>query len=177
MQATYTDLLNPIFNSDSPQPQYEGQLNETHILSPNIINQFVFAAIYYRAIFTNTNQAAANNLVPFGLQWSTGAFSGLGGIDYLWPQGRNVTGYQFIDDLSWNRGKNTFKFGYSFRRDDVTDYGPSVFTTPLVEESQASFQQGVADLYLQNFPIRPTQPVALYTEGFYGQDQWKALPI
>src|SRR5271170_1540511 len=64
LQATYTDPLNPIFNADSPQPQYEGQLNEAHTFSPNLVNQFVFATIYYRAIFTNTNQAASRALVP-----------------------------------------------------------------------------------------------------------------
>ena len=176
LQATYTDLLNPLFNADSPQPQYEGQLNETHTFGPNLINQFVFATIYYRAIFTNTSLAAAKQLVPFTLQWLGGAFDPLGGLNYVWPQGRNVTGYQFIDDLSWNRGKNTIKFGYSIRRDDVTDYGPSVLTTPLVLSTQSDFQSGIGDVYIQQFPSRATQPVALYTEGFYVQDQWKALP-
>ena len=60
-------MLNPLFNADSPQPQYEGQLNETHTFSPNLVNQFVFATIYYRAIFTNTSQAEANALVPFNI--------------------------------------------------------------------------------------------------------------
>ncbi len=52
----------------------------------------------------------------------TASFADLGGDDFAWPEGRNVTGYQFIDDVSWNKGKQTIKFGYSFRRDDVTDY-------------------------------------------------------
>jgi hypothetical protein len=177
LQATYTDLLSPLFNAASPQPQYEGQLNETHTFSPNIVNQFIFATIYYRAIFTNTNQAAANALIPFNLVgWLDGDFAGLGGIDFLWPQGRNVTGYQFIDDFSVNRGKSTFKAGFSFRRDDVTDYDPSVLTTPEVLASQEAFAAGTAELYVQNFPVRLTQPVALYTLGFYGQDQYKAMP-
>jgi len=186
LQATYTDPLNPIFNADSPQPQYEGQLNETHTFSPNLVNQFVFATIYYRAIFTNTNLAAANALAPFSLFFADGSFNGLGGDDAFWPQGRNVTGYQFIDDVSLTRGKNTIKFGFSMRRDDVTDYGPSVLTTPEVitfqgsaanqDPAAASFNSG-NDLFLvQNFPSRSTQPVALYTMGFYGQDSWKALP-
>jgi hypothetical protein len=177
LQATYTDLLDPLFNADSPQPQYEGQLNETHTFNSDIVNQFIFATIYYRAIFTNTNQAAANALIPFNLVgWFDGDFAGLGGIDYVWPQGRNVTGYQFIDDLSINHGKNTFKAGFSFRRDDVTDYDPSVLTTPVVETSQETFAAGFADVFEQSFPVRPTQPVALYTLGMYGQDQYKALP-
>ena len=49
----------------------------------------------------------------------------IGGENYAFPQGRNVTGYQFSDDVTWVKGKNTWKFGYAFRRDDITDYTPS----------------------------------------------------
>jgi hypothetical protein len=183
VQPTFTSLLNPIFNTESPQPEYEGQLNETHIFTPQIANQFVFATIYYRAIFTNTNQAAASELAPFTLEWANGDLSsngsaGLpGGIDYAFPQGRNVTGYQFVDDFSWARGKHTIKAGFAFRRDNVTDYGPSVLTTPLTIATEEAFQAGNADIaYIQQFPIRYDQPVSLYTMGYYIQDDWKALP-
>ena len=72
LQATYTSVLNPLFNADSPQPQYQGQLNYTHIFNPNITNQFLFATIYYRAIFTNTNLAASKELAPFSLIFADG---------------------------------------------------------------------------------------------------------
>ncbi len=203
VQPTFTSLLNPLFNTQSPQPEYEGQLNETHIFTPAIANQFVFALIYYRAIFTNTNAAAANEIAPFTLEWLNGDLSNngfgtdLGGENFAFPQGRNVTGYQFVDDFSVNRGKHTYKAGFAMRRDDVTDYGPSVLTTPLtlaygipipptydangVETDPGipiseTFQGGTAALYIQQFPIHYDQPVALYTMGFYAQDDWKALP-
>jgi hypothetical protein len=183
VQATFTSLLNPIFNAQSPQPQYQGQLNETHTFSPNITNQFLFALIYYRAIFTNTNQAAANQIAPFTLVWlngnlGTNAVAGLvGGDDYAFPQGRNVTGYQFADDLSMNRGAHTIKVGWTFRRDDVSDYDPSIRAiTPENYATAASFGAGYATRFRQSFPQRPSQPVALYGEGFYVQDQWKIRP-
>jgi hypothetical protein len=189
VQPTFTSLLDPLFNVQSPQPEYEGQLNETHVFTPAVANQFVFALIYYRAIFTNTNSAAANQIAPFSFQWVDGDLAGseaggangfdasLGGEDFVFPQGRNVTGYQFVDDFSVTKGKHTYKAGFALRRDDVTDYGPSVLTTPLVLASEAGFQSGVADaLYLQQFPVHYDQPVSLYTLGFYGQDDWKVLP-
>ncbi len=183
VQPTFTSLLDPIFNTQSPQPEYEGQLNETHVFTPQIANQFVFAAIYYRAIFTNTNAAAANAIAPFTLEWADGDLSNngfttdLGGQDFAFPQGRNVTGYQFVDDLSWARGKHTIKGGFAMRRDDVTDYGPSVLTTPLTIATEAAFGSGNADIaYIQQFPVHYDQPVALYTLGFYAQDDWKVLP-
>ena len=182
VQPTSTSLLDPIFNASSPQPEYEGQLNETHVFSPTITNQFVFALIYYRAIFTNTNQAAANAVSP-PIQWQDGDLSNndqytqLGGLDYYWPQGRNVTGYQFVDDFSVTRGRHTFKTGFALRRDDVSDYGPGVLTTPLNLVTEAGFESGIGDVgYLQQFPEHYDQPVSLYTLGVYAQDEWKAFP-
>jgi hypothetical protein len=197
LQATYTSVLNPLFNADSPQPQYQGQLNYTHIFSPNITNQFLFATIYYRAIFTNTNLEASKELAPFSLIFADGDLGNnpnaalIGGENFLWPQGRNVTGYQFTDDVNWNHGNHNIQFGWTMRRNDVTDYSPSVLTTPETVAFNTNpvdqngnpelpdpfaFQQGHVDEYIQQFPQRLTQPVSLYAMGWYVQDQWKMLP-
>jgi hypothetical protein len=183
LQATYTNVLNPIFNADSPQPQYQGQLNETHTFSPKLTNQFLFATIYYRAIFTNTSLAAATQQVPFSLIFadgdlgSNGTAAWPGGLDIIWPQGRNVTGYQFTDDVSWNHGNHNIQFGWTIRRDDVTDYSPSEYTaSPEAVALNGSFQTGTVDEWVQQFPQRTTQPVALYAMGWYLQDQWKIFP-
>ena len=183
LQATYTNVLNPVFNADSPQPQYSGQLNETHTFSPTLTNQFLFAAIYYRAIFTNTNLAAATKLVPFSLIFAdqdlanNGSAAWPGGLDIIWPQGRNVTGYQFTDDVNWNHGNHNIQFGWTIRRNDVTDYSPGEYTaSPETEALNSSFQTGQTDFWFQQFPQRGTQPVALYAMGWYIQDQWKVKP-
>jgi hypothetical protein len=183
LQATFTSVLNPIFNADSPQPAYEGQLGETHIFSPTLANSFMFSTIYYRAVFTNTNQAAAEKISPFSLIFadgdlgSNGPSAWPGGYDIIWPQGRNVTGYEFQDDLSWTKGKHTMSFGWTMRRDDLTDFSPSEFTgSPEAVATNGSFQQGYVDEWYEQFPTRSTQPVALYTMGWYAQDQWKMMP-
>jgi hypothetical protein len=183
VQPTFSSVLDPVFNVFSPQPAYEGQLNETHSFSPNITNQFVFTAAYYRAIFTNTNQAKANAVVPFTVVFldgdlaSNGTASLPGGANYDFPQGRNVTGYQFIDDLSITRGAHTIKVGWAMRRDDITDYGPSVRAiTPEAYATEATFSMGQVDRFRQQFPERTTNPVAVYGIGAYVQDTWKAAP-
>jgi Carboxypeptidase regulatory-like domain len=175
VQATYTDPINPIFNADSPQPSFEGTLGETHVINSNISNQFLFGVIWYSSVFTNTNLAAANALVPYALTFTNGSFTGLGGEDNDWPQGRNVTNYQFSDDVSISHGRHTFQFGAYFRRDNVTDYSPSINTTPSVQADEiGQFQFGMGlSLYSQQFPLRDTQPVALYNLAGYGQDTWK----
>jgi hypothetical protein len=182
VQATYTDPINPTFNDQSVQPSFEGTLGETHVFSPNVTNQFLFSALWYSAVFTNQNLAAANALVPYSVNFSAlgGTFTGLGGIDYFFPQGRNVLNYQFIDDVSVTRGHHNIKAGFYYRRDDVTDYSPSVLTTPLVYADQSaggSFSNGRGfDFYTQQFPTRNTQPVAVYNLAGYVQDTWKLRP-
>jgi hypothetical protein len=177
VQATFTDPINPLFNADSPQPSFEGTLGETHVINSKISNQFLFGVIWYSSVFTNTNLAAANALVPYALNFTAfgGSFTSLGGEDNNWPQGRNVTNYQFSDDVSISHGRHTVQFGAYFRRDDVTDYSPSINTTPGVEaDENGDFAVGNGlETYTQQFPLRDTQPVALYNLAAYVQDTWK----
>ena len=183
VQATFTSLLNPIYDVDSAQPQYEGQLNETHVFSPNATNQFLFAANYYRAIFSNANASKGNAIYPAALVFLGGVLGNqttagfVGGSNYAFPQGRNVTGYQFQDDFTWTRGRHSVKVGWTMRRNDVTDYGPSVrAVTPEAYTTDDAFMSGYLTRYRQSFPTRNTQPVAAYTMGWYVQDQWKMTP-
>jgi hypothetical protein len=180
VQATHTDPINPLFDSLSPQPAFEGTLGETHVITSNMTNQFLFGVIWYSAVFQNTNAAAANALIPYVLNFNDfgGTFTTLGGEDDQFPQGRNVTNYQFSDDVSISHRGHTFQFGAYFRRDDVTDYSPSVFTTPEVlanETGAFAAGQGVGE-YVQQYPLRTTQPVALYNLAGYAQDSWKLRP-
>jgi hypothetical protein len=173
LQASYTDPLNSLFNISSKQPEYEGQLNESHIFTPSLANQFTFATMYYRGNSSNPNLAAATALFPYTLSFSSGIFSTLGGENSSYPSGRNVTQYQFIDDLSWTRSKHTVKAGFNFRRGDMTDYAPgSGAIGDSSSETLTSFVSGVNDVWTQSFPERTTQPVSLLNLGLYAQDEW-----
>jgi hypothetical protein len=184
VQPTQTNLLSPLFNANSPQPSYEGQAGWTRSIGANITNQFVLAGSYYRAIFANTNQAEATASVPFVLlpedaDWGNNPFgtATVGGANYAFPQGRLVTQYQFIDDLTISKGRHTLSFGFAMRRDDVTDYTPSEHVVPEdVVVDTNDFSAGFVDEFVQRFPQRLTQPLATYTMGTYAQDQWKATP-
>ena len=62
---------------------------------------------------------------------------------YAFPQGRNVTQYQFVDDFSWTKGAHSIKFGANFRRYDITDYTFSRLTNPeVLVFDQGDFFQG-----------------------------------
>ncbi|MBA3913132.1 MAG: carboxypeptidase regulatory-like domain-containing protein [Acidobacteriales bacterium] len=174
-QPTFTDPINPVFNAISQQPQHEGQLNWTHTLTPTVLNQFIVSGSYYSAIFRSSNQAAATAAFPYTyLNADTSAFTSIGGINFNFPQGRNVTQYQIVDDLSINRGSHSLRFGGNFRRNDITDNIFGVLTTPQqFTISNTDFVSGFIDQTVQRFPQQLSQPIALWSLGAYGQDEWR----
>jgi hypothetical protein len=173
-QDTYADPINSNFNAASFQPSYDGQGQWNHVFSPNATNQFIYAGSYYRAIFTQDNFNKSN--FPYAVDGAAFGFSlsTVGGDAYAFPQGRNVTQYQFIDDFSWTKGAHALKFGANFRRYDITDYTFSTYSNPLVA------MLGVGDLffdstyrYQERFANRASYPVALWGLGLYAQDEWR----
>ncbi len=197
VQPTYTDSVNPVFNDNSVQPQNEGQLNYTHLFSPNVVNNFIGSVLYYAAVFGNPDPTAALALFPGNLAFvdgssttALGTGSGNPGgfaAGFLYPQGRHVTQWQIIDDLSVTKGDHSFKMGVNFRRDDVSDYAaetqtqyPGVNTTLLgfandqvflPANDATGFPGGGNVLY--NFTATPRQPLAFYSFGLYFQDEWR----
>jgi hypothetical protein len=181
VQATYTDPINKIFNAQSNQPQYEGQINETHSFGGNAVNQFILSGSWYSAIFKPANLTAATTLMPYRLRFSGRAFYDLGFDLNIWPQGRNVTQYQIIDDLQKTYGNHNLKVGVNFRRNDITDFSPGFFTTgEMFQETLTDFFNGqggaTGGSFIQAFTQRATQPVALYGLGLYAQDEWALRP-
>ncbi|MFL6390192.1 MAG: TonB-dependent receptor domain-containing protein [Terriglobales bacterium] len=172
VQATFTDPINPAFNTQSTQPEYQGQLSETHLFGSSAVNEFKLSGQWYTAFFDNPDRQAALAIFPTTLAFS-GGFSRLGGINFNFPQGRNVTQYQIVDDYSLTRGKHTFKFGVNYHRNDVTDFDYGVFTSGEAITGVDAFVNGQVDFFQQNFPTRFSQPIALYGLGFYGQDEWR----
>jgi len=176
LQATYTDPISPIFNATSNQPQDEGQLNWTHTFGPRVLNSVIVSALYYSAFFNSANQSAATGLFPYAmLNFDTSSWSALGGENYAFPQGRNVTQAQFVDDLSITRGNHEIKIGVNYKRLDITDgiFGARA-VTPLTEVvSTTDLVSGFIDVFAQRFPTKIEQPMEMYSLGFYGQDQWR----
>jgi hypothetical protein len=190
-QPSFTDPINPLFDLVSKQPQYEGQLAETHSFSPNIVNQFTLNGSYYRAIFGAPN--LAENLAAFpgtfvfvdgpNSQGHTDQFNQLNPYGFF-QQGRNATQYGFLDDVSITHGSHTIRVGASFKRDDITDYDPMEYTSPLLiglgpnasPGPTFTFDNGYAYSTQQAFPLSNSQPIAFYQLGAYVQDDWSIRP-
>lgn len=176
-QATVTDAISPLFNLGSRQPQYEGQLEETHSLGANAVNQFIASGQYYSALFDLNNLQAAQQALPFRVGFSGTTFSPLGRFLGIVPQGRNVSQYQFVDDFSIAKGNHSLKFGITFRRNNIGDFDPGIGSIGASNSTTlSSFFNGDGGVYFQSFPSQSRQPVALYDLGFYGQDEWHIKP-
>jgi hypothetical protein len=185
-QATYADPINPTaFSAASYQPAYNNSLNWSHIFNGTTSNNFVAAISYYRAIFVeNTNQESSpfpysmylGSVVgvasPFGLPSATG----LNAENFAFPQGRNVTQWQFVDDFAKTLGRHSVKVGVNFRRYDITNYDASELVTPLIYSGMGDFFTGNASIYAQNNPLHPTAPMNTGGFAIYGQDEWSVLP-
>ena len=93
------------------------------------INSFNLNASYYRAIFEQPDPPAALALQPLEVSFTGNALFALGRIISFrvgFPQGRNVTQYGFVDDLSHTMGAHTIKVGANLSRFDITTYGPGI---------------------------------------------------
>ena len=190
VQASATDPISPLFNIQSDQPQWQGQLNETHTFGSTMVSQFILAGQWSSAVFDNTNRAATLAAFPttiaFGnanIPWfNIGGAAAGGAGDAFFPQGRNTTQYQLSDDLSKTLGDHTLKVGAKFLRYDVSDKDFGVFTSGFVTpNSVTAFFNGGVDpavggansVLQQSFPSALSQPIALHTLAFYGEDDWK----
>lgn len=189
VQPTYTDSINPAFDYSSTQPQNEGQLNYTHVFSPNVVNNFIGSVLYYSAIFGTTTPGSALNLFPGALAFNDGSLTPLGpgsgpffgfAGGFLYPNGRNVTQWGLVDDLSITKGNHAFKMGFNWRRDDISDFTasqqiiyPGVNTTLF---DFANDEVGPGGVVYNFAPNGGVQPVAIYSVGFYFQDQYTVTP-
>ncbi len=174
VQATFTDQINSAFNAVSTQPEYQGQVSWNRAFGTRAANNLVFSDQYYSAIFTTANLASSLNTFPTTVIVNDGSFTGLGGIDFNWPQGRNVTGYQIVDDYSYSLGsQHTLKLGLYFHRNLVSDHDYGPFTSGLALPLSINMFYGGQSLLDQNFATAPEQNIKLYQLGWYVQDEWK----
>jgi hypothetical protein len=178
LQAAYTDPINPIFNSFSPQPQRTLVLGYTHLFTPNLVNQFNPGASWYASVFEPNNFAQVQQTFPIVLTGGTAnaPFTAIGGNDNIYPQGRKVTQWQINDNLIWTRRQHTFKFGVNSRRVDVSDYDLGQGTVPtVIYNDLAQFTYGAAYTASHTFPVALKERVANGDLDLYAMDTYKPV--
>jgi len=188
VQPTYLDPVSSNFDALSNQPAWDLQAQERHVFNSNVTNAFTASLSHYVAQFTQ-NATLVNSTLPYRMTFADS--SGLAGLDYTsfnpassFPQGRNITQYQFIDDLTWTKGKHNLQFGVNFRRYDVSDHNffynyPRVYFNNISTKGAGltnglqDFANGIAYRFRQSDNQATDVPIALWGMGLYASDTWR----
>nr|UXE44499.1 hypothetical protein Hi04_10k_c2476_00013 [uncultured bacterium] len=184
LQPTFTDVISPAFNAKSDRPWWQGQLVEAHTFNPSVSNQFTLGGYWASLLFKLSNPSLALSTFPTVLNWSNSglSFTNLGGLDFLIPNGRNITQYQIADDLVAARGRHRLGFGEYLLRDNWTKPFPaSNLVGTLSPLTLDAFYQGGFDpasptvdftQLSQTFVSSRRQHFAFYDLALYAQDEW-----
>jgi hypothetical protein len=176
LQAAYTDPINPLFNAISPQPLYSLVSGFTHVFNDHLVNRFNPSFSWYSSVFAPSDHGATLAALPIVLQGQgpNVPFTTLGGLDYLWPQGRKATRFHLNDDVTWTTGGHEWRLGESIRwlRFDNYDFGAG--TTPLVTYTTLpQFIHGVASTATRAFPAAPVTAFRVSNVDVFAQDAIK----
>ena len=179
VQAAYTDPINPLFNSISPQPLYSFAAGYTHVFSQNLVNYFNPAFSWYESLFAPSDFQKTLSAFPIVLQGSgaNAPFTTIGGLDNTWLQGRRASRFFINDNLAWSRGSHEIRVGTNVRILRLNDYDFGEGTVPLVTYTDLpQFIYGVASTATKTFPTNQNEPFNFLNLDLYAQDTWKVTP-
>jgi hypothetical protein len=180
LQATGPSFLNPAFNEQSNQPSDNGQLTETWVIKPNLVNRFVGSGSWYTAIFGYPSESAALALMPETISPSDGGIASAG-TSTSFPQGRNVGQAQLVDDLTYLKSTHTVKAGINYRYNKITDFtnNEEAYNGFYTFDDLTTFTTGQinatsqGDSFVQSFPNILQNHLRMASLGAYVQDEWK----
>jgi len=175
LQAAYTDPINPLFDSVSPQPLYSFAAGYTHVFSQNLVNYFNPGFSWYASLFAPSEFEKTLSAFPIVLQGSgANAFTPVGGLDNTWLQGRRATRYFLNDNLAWSRRGHELRFGTNTRIFRLNDYDFGEGSVPTVTYATLpQFLYGVASTVTKTFPLTANEPFRFLNLDLYAQDTWK----
>ena len=196
--TTFTPGALPSLNGNANTPvSRNAVLNETHILSPALLNEFRFGFSRNATFITVQDMGfdassifvgadgkplsgvvvAGQNMLDSGLPTITvsGGFSALGSTNNL-PQGRTTNTYELFDNMSWiapfGASRHSWRWGYHIRREDAKRFldGSARGTFNLV--NFADFATGLVNT--STFRYGSTMRYwRRYPWDLYWQDQYK----
>jgi hypothetical protein len=176
VQAAYTDPINPLFNSISPQPLYSFAAGYTHVFSQHLVNYFNPAFSWYESLFGPRDFQKTLSAFPIVLQGSgaNAPFTTVGGLDNTWVQGRRASRFFINDNLAWSHGAHELRFGTNTRILRLNDYDFGQGSVPTVTYSTLpQYIYGVASTATKTFPTSANEPFNFLNLDLYAQDTWK----
>lgn len=167
-----------VFYDTVPFNYYLATFSEFHTFSPTVVNEFRFG---YNRYF---NEYPVPNVSWPGLDSFPNIYiQELGGVNNTFgpdpnaPQSGIQNQYQIAENISWTKGKHSFKFGF----DGWKQISPQTFT----QRSRGDYEWSFLSDYL--FDYNPDQLAQRslggskyygdrILSGFFASDAWKILP-
>ena len=120
-----TSAINSVFNAVSVQPDYEGQVGHTFVITPHLVNNFIGAVTYNDYVFKVADLDSALKAMPFRVNFSNGGANGGGiaalGSPAVYPQGRRAGQFQISDNVALEAGRHSLKAGVNYRYNQESD--------------------------------------------------------
>ncbi|HWF06938.1 MAG TPA: carboxypeptidase regulatory-like domain-containing protein [Bryobacteraceae bacterium] len=162
----------PAFFLSAPSRYYLATLSEYHNFTPSLTNEFRFGFNRY-----NQNIPEGNFQFPGLDKFPDIYFDDLGiqlGVYTSAPQFTIQNTYQFTDNVTWVKGKHTWKLGFDGRK----IISPQSFTQrALGDYEYTQVTDFLYDLQPYDFAERSTGSFTYYGDQiatyFYGSDSWK----
>jgi hypothetical protein len=176
VQAAYTDPINSLFDSVSPQPLYSFAAGYTRVFSQNLVNYFNPAFSWYESLFGPVDFQKTLSAFPIVLQGSgaNAPFTRVGGLDNTWVQGRRASRFFINDNLAWSHGAHELRFGTNTRIFRLNDYDFGQGTVLAVTYTTLpQYIYGVASTATKTFPTSANEPFNFLNLDLYAQDTWK----
>jgi hypothetical protein len=176
VQAAFTDPINPLFNSVSPQPLYSFAAGYTRVFSQHLVNYFNPAFSWYESLFGPDDFQKTLSAFPIVLQGSgaNAPFTTVGGLDNTWVQGRRASRFFINDNLAWSHGAHELRFGTNTRIFRLNDYDFGEGSVPTVTYTTLpQYIYGVASTASKTFPTSANEPFNFLNLDLYAQDTWK----
>jgi hypothetical protein len=176
VQAAYTDPINSLFDSVSPQPLYSFAAGYTHVFSQSLVNYFNPAFSWYGSLFAPSDFQKTLAAFPIVLQGSSAnaPFTTIGGLDNTWVQGRRASRFFINDNLAWSHGAHELRFGTNTRIFRLNDFDFGEGSVPTVTYTNLpQFIYGVASTATKTFPTSANEPFNFLNLDLYAQDTWK----
>ena len=172
---------------------YTANASANWTISPTLLNQTTLSWYHGSMAIVTLPVAARAKAADFtvpryfntitdsaGLIPSISMSQGYAGIAVAWPQNISHYTFEFIDNLSYIRGRHTFKFGGTVSRDNKTqnssninNNGTFAFNGGVTGDSLADLLLGRAFSYTETSDHKMGS--AIFTDtGLYAQDQFRA---
>lgn len=170
--VSHTYPVRPSLWRWNPTTGHTLNLNETHIFTPNTINEFHLAVLRYIGTYTDPNH---KEVPPINI---TGVGNGFQDTSPF-PGGWFPTEYMLKDMVSWSRGAHSLKFGGEIRRTHnnlkhTASYIPNYTFASILDFADDDAQQMVRTVNpVTGLPATTDATMRQWEAGFFLQDDWK----